>query len=158
MSRHLLLPPQVAQGALLCAFFRPPQDYVFCSLEGAPRQAQRASYSPRISKKLSLIRLSSRNYRLVHYRSVRMTRSGLSVASTRAGRARSPRSTVRSGSSTSTGSSATSPTARPHPSASTPATLSSPPSSSTRTAAQFWRGRTARRTRVRGKARALRLT
>lgn len=41
MCRHLLVPPQVAQGALLCPLLHSPQDHVLGLVKRAPRQAQR---------------------------------------------------------------------------------------------------------------------
>ena len=134
-SRRLLLPAQVAQGALLRAFLRPPQNHVLFACEGPPRQVQRTSYpKPLTVQGLCLdasagfwLRLFSLFLRPVHYPSARMTRSGLSGASTRVGRARSPRSTAKNGSSTSNVCIGTRPTAQPHPSASTLAMWSLPP-------------------------------
>jgi hypothetical protein len=80
---------------------------------------------------MMLIKVSFRSARSP---SARTMRSPLSVAPTRAARARSQLSTVSSGSSTSTASTARSPTASPSPSASPPPRSSSPRSSSTRTA------------------------
>ena len=43
LCRRLLLPPQVAQGALLRALFHPSQDHVLFACEGPPREVQRMS-------------------------------------------------------------------------------------------------------------------
>ena len=42
--RHLLFTAQVPQGALLCALFHPPQNYVFFAFQGAPGEVQRTCY------------------------------------------------------------------------------------------------------------------
>ena len=133
--RRLLLSAQVAQGALLRAVVDPPQNYVFGAVEGAPRQAQctcTIHLSPGDVTTRFLTSAAS-CYRLVRYPFARMTRSASSGGSTKVGRARSHRCTVRSGSSTSTVCNGTSRTARRHLLASTQARSSSPASSLTRT-------------------------
>lgn len=83
--------------------------------------------------RLSLYDANKVSFRSARSPSARTMRSPLSVAPTRAARARSHLSTVSSGSSTSTASPARSPTASPSPSALPLPRSSSPPSSSTRT-------------------------
>ena len=100
LSRCLFLPAQVAQGALLRALLHPAQNYVFGVVEGAPGQAQRTcimyTYGVNVTQH-NIVFILLCAISAARCPSARMMRFGLSGASTRVGRARSPRFIARSG-------------------------------------------------------------
>ena len=92
--RHILIAPQIAQGALLCAVVCAPQNHVLLPLQGAPRQALRTPHpQSHISHQIIIKYIS----RFAPSPFARTMRFGSCAESTRVVRARSPRSTGRNG-------------------------------------------------------------
>lgn len=135
--RPRLLPPQVAQGALLGPLFHSPKNYVLIALQGAPRKAQRSYALVSVGPEALTYACTPYPRRPAPFPFARTTRSGLSEGSTRAVKERLPRFTGRSGSSMSTVCSATRRTARACPLASTRAMSLLSTSSWTRTGVSF---------------------